>query len=49
MLNKYFPIIDMCLNGEDTAQQIYAMVPRWRIFGDFLGPEPRTAHFRHAL
>jgi len=25
------PIVDMCLSCEDTARQICAMVPRWRI------------------
>jgi len=37
----------MCLNCEDIAQQSYAMVPRWRIFGDFLRPvflESRVQH-----
>jgi len=38
MLNKFFPIVDMCLNCEDTARQICAMVPRWRFFDDFLRP-----------
>ena len=35
LLNKFFfPIADMCLNGEDIAQQSCAMVPRWRFFGE---------------
>jgi len=36
--NNFFPIIDMCLTCEDTAWQNCAMVPRWRVFDDFLRP-----------
>jgi len=46
-------IIDTCLNCEDTARQSCAMVPRWRIFGDFfafcISSEPRAAHIRPAF
>jgi len=35
LLFNIFPIVDTCLNGEDTAPQSCAMVPRWRFFGDF--------------
>ena len=28
----------MCLSCEDIARQICAMVPRWRLFGNFLRP-----------
>jgi len=28
LLNKFFPIVDMCLSCEDIARQICAMVPR---------------------
>ena len=35
---SFFPIVDTCLNCEDIAQQSCAMVPRWPIFGDYLGP-----------
>ena len=38
LLNKYFPIVDMCLGCEDIAQQSCAMVPRWRFLATFLGP-----------
>jgi len=34
LLNKFFPIVDTCLNCKDIAQQNCAMVPRWQIFGD---------------
>jgi len=37
LFNNFFPIVDMCLSCEDMARQICAMVPRWRIFGDFFG------------
>ena len=30
LLNKFFPIVDMCLSCEDIAQQSCAMVPSWR-------------------
>jgi len=38
LLNKFFPIVDSCLNCEDIARQSCAMVPRWRFFDDFLHP-----------
>jgi len=31
-----FPIVDMCLSCEDIARQSCGIVPRWRLFGDFL-------------
>ena len=37
-LISFFPIVDTCLSCEDTAEQRCEMVPRWRIFGDFLRP-----------
>jgi len=36
LLNNFFPIVDMCLSCEDIARQSCGMVPRWRLFGDFL-------------
>jgi len=38
LLNRCFPIVDTCLSCEDIFRQICAMVPRWRLFHDFLGP-----------
>ena len=35
LLNKFFPIVDMCLNCEDTARQSCAIVPRWRFLHRF--------------
>jgi len=35
-LTSFFPIVDTCLNCEDIARQSCGMVPRWRLFGDFL-------------
>ena len=32
MFKKFFPIVDTCLSSEDTARQIYGMVPKWRLF-----------------
>ena len=36
LLNKFFPIVDMCLSCEDITRQSCTMVRRWRLFGDFL-------------
>jgi len=37
VLNKFFfLIVDTCLNCEDIARQSCGMVPRWRLFRDFL-------------
>ena len=38
MLNKFFPIVDTCLNCEDIAPQSCAMVLRWRFLATFLRP-----------
>ena len=37
-LTTFFPIVDTCLSCKDISlsRQSCAMVPRWRIFGDFL-------------
>jgi len=46
-LTGFFPIVDTCLSCEDIARQICAMVPKWRLFGDFLGrafPASRAQH-----
>ena len=37
-LTSFFLIVDACLSCKDIAQQSCAMVPRWRVLGDFLGP-----------
>jgi len=36
LLKNFFPIVDTCLSCEDIARQSCGMVPRWRLFGDFL-------------
>ena len=46
-LTSFFPIVDMCLSCKDIAQQICAMVPRWRIFGDFLHPAFSASRMQH--
>jgi len=39
LLNKFFfLIVDTCLSCKDITRQSWAMVPRWRFFGDFLRP-----------
>jgi len=42
-----FPIANTCLNCEDVAGQSCAMVPRWRIFGDFLRPVFSASRMQH--
>jgi len=49
LLNKFFPIVDICLSCEDMARQSCAMVPTWRFFASCICSEPRTAHFRAAF
>jgi len=43
----FFPIVNMCLSCEDIARQSCAMVPRWRIFGDFLRPAFSASRVQH--
>ena len=38
LLNRFFPVVDTCLSCKDIARQSCAMVPRWRLFDDFLRP-----------
>jgi len=38
LLNNFFLIVDMCLNCEDIARQICAMVPNWQFLATFLRP-----------
>ena len=38
LLNKFFPIVDICLSCKDIARQSCAMVPRWRFLASFLHP-----------
>jgi len=47
LLNKIFPIVDMCLSCEDIARQSCAMVPIWRFFGDFLRPVFSASPVQH--
>jgi len=37
-LTSFFLVVDTCLSCKDIARQSCAMVPRWWIFSDFLGP-----------
>jgi len=51
LLNKFFPIVDMCLSCEDIARHTCTMVRRWRLwrfFASCISSEPRTAGFRPA-
>jgi len=47
LLNSFFPIVDMCLSCEDIARQSCVMVPKWRRFGDFLGPAFPASRAQH--
>jgi len=44
---SFFPIFNTCLSCEDIARQSCAMVPRWLIFGDFLGPAFSASNAQH--
>jgi len=46
-LTSLFPIVDACLSCGDIARQSCAMVPRWRIFGDFLSPVFSVSRMQH--
>jgi len=43
LLNKFFPIVDMCLGCEDIVLQSFAMVPRLRFLASFC-----VLHFQRA-
>ena len=47
LLNKFFPIVDMCLSWEDIARQSCPMVPRWRFLATFLGPAFAASRIQH--
>jgi len=47
LLNKFFPIVDMCLIWEDAAWQSCAMVPRWRFLATFLRPVFSASRAQH--
>jgi len=44
---SFFLIVDVSLSYEDIPRQSCAMVPRWRIFGDFLGPAFQASRVQH--
>ena len=46
-LTSFFPIVDTYLGCKDIAQQSCAMVPRWRIFDNFLYPAFAASHVQH--
>jgi len=47
LLFNIFIIVNTCLSYEDMALQSCAMVCRWRIFGDFLGPAFPASRVQH--
>ena len=46
-VTSFFQIVDTCLSCEDIARQSCAMVPRWRLFGDFLRAVFSASHAQH--
>jgi len=46
-LNKFFPIVDICLSCEDIVRQSCAMVHRWRFFASFLRPVFPASSVQH--
>ena len=42
-----FPIVDMYLSCEDIARQSCGVVPRWRLFVDFLRPAFLASRVQH--
>jgi len=47
LLNNFFPVVDTCLTCEDVARQSCGMVPRWRLFGDFLHAVYSASRVQH--
>jgi len=47
-LKSFFPIVNTRLSCEDIARQSCVMVPRWQIFGDFLGPAFPASRTQHS-
>ena len=47
LLNTFFPIVNTYLSCEDIAQQSCVMVPRWRFFGEFMGPAFSASRVPH--
>jgi len=47
LVNWFLPLSIMCLNCEDIARQICAMVRRRRIFGEFLRPVFPASRVQH--
>jgi len=45
--SDFFSIVDTFPSCEDIARQSCAMEPRWRIFGDFLGPAFPASRVQH--
>jgi len=46
-LTCFFLIVDTCLSCEDTAQESYATVHRWRFFESFLHPVFPASRVQH--
>jgi len=47
LLNKFFPIVDMCLSCKDVARQRCTIERRWRLFGVFLRPAFSASRLEH--
>jgi len=46
-LTSFFPIVDTCLSVENIARRSCAIVPRSRLFGNFLGPAFPASRAQH--
>ena len=46
-LTSFFRIVDTCLSCEDIGRRSCAMVPRWWLFIDFLGPALSASRAQH--
>jgi len=46
-LTSFFLVVDTCLSCEDITRQSCGMVPRWRLFDDFLPPVFSASRAQH--
>jgi len=46
-LESFFPVVDTCLNCEDIARHICAVVRRWQFFAWFLRPVFAASRVQH--
>jgi len=49
LLNKFFPVVDMCLSCKKYSLTKLCEGAQMAIFGSCISSEPRAAHFRLAF